>query len=212
MSAGSPPRSPSKRSKKVIEVTRYGAVKEPALKFGREERFAWQNPQNSSNVVYDIPDSSATKSVIFGASLRTDDSIKGGSSGTGPGSYDFSKCFDHISEYNVKQGNRFSCAPRLSMVIKTPSPGAVYNIEKVYWNGPDKNNGIGFSNAPRNSLYGGSSSADADVFMPKYDTGHGITIGKRFNSDKKFSYSTPGAIYDVHVIPFLFIHLNVCAK
>eukprot|EP01036_Dinobryon_divergens_P032612 gene32612-42232_t len=194
----SPPKSPSKKNRKSVEVTRFGTVKEPALKFGSEERFAWQNAQNSSNVVYDIPDSSPTKSVIFGSSLRVDENSKGSGSSAGPGSYDFTKCFDHISEYSVKQGNRFSCAPRNSMVIKTPSPGAVYNIEKCYWNGPDKNDGIGFSTAPRDSRNSGSNSADADMYLPKYDTGQGITIATRFNTNKKFAYATPGAIYDVH--------------
>ena len=98
-----PPKSPSKSHRKVIDVTRYGPVKSPQPKFGKEERFAWQNAQNSSNVVYEIPDMPTTKSVIFGSSLRINEDVKrGAGSSTGPGSYDFSKCYDHNSEYFTK--------------------------------------------------------------------------------------------------------------
>ena len=85
------------------------------------------------------------------------------------------------------------------MAIKTPSQGAIYNIEKCYWNGPDKQQPIGFPVSSRTPLYNGSCTADADMFMPKYETGNAITIASRLKT-KSLSSSTPGAIYDFQVM------------
>lgn len=189
------PRSPKK------EVTRFGQVKQTDIRFGSEERFKWQNALNSSDVAYELPQMTSTRSVVFGSSLRVgmnEENPDNKKRNTGPGSYDVAPCFDHISEYVTKQAPRFSCAARQSMALKTPSPGAVYNIEKQYWNGPVKNEGIGFVNATRQNLYGSSLGANADMYLPKSDTGRSITIAKRFKI-KKGSDSTPGPIYDVHV-------------
>jgi hypothetical protein len=186
---------------KKKEVTRYGAIKQTDLKFGSEKRFMWQNASNSNDVVYELPEMTSTRSVIFGSSLRIamdEENPDNKKRSTGPGSYDFAPCFDHNSEYAIKQGTRFACAARQSMALKTPSPGAVYNIEKQYWNGPEKSEGIGFVNAPRQNLYCSSLGANADMFFPKFDTGPCITISKRFKA-KRDGNSTPGPIYDVHV-------------
>lgn len=195
----SPPKSPSHKSPIKKPVTRYGQIPEYSIKFGSEERFAWQNAANSSDVLYDIPPLQPSKSVIFGNSLRVgldEENPDAKKRSTGPGSYEFATCYDHISEYRMKNGNRFGQAPRQSMAMKTPSPGAVYNIEKQYWNGLDKNDGIGFTNSNRQSLYGNSLSSNADMFIPQNETGPAITIAKRFKP-KMLGKSTPGAIYDL---------------
>mmetsp|Transcript_25692 Transcript_25692/g.51489 ORF Transcript_25692/g.51489 Transcript_25692/m.51489 type:complete len:235 (+) Transcript_25692:41-745(+) len=195
---GSPPKSPLKSPKKI--VTRYGPIKQADLKFGTEKRFQWQSAENTGDVMYEIPDFQPSKSVVFGSSLRKgmdEENPDAKKRSTGPGSYDYSGCFDHLSEYAHKNGNRFGQAPRQSMAMKTPSPGAVYNIESQFWNGPDKHNGIGFSNSTRQSLYGTSLGANADMFFPKPESGPAITIAKRLKT-KSLGSSSPGAVYDVH--------------
>ncbi len=192
-----PPKSPKK------EVTRYGAVKQSEPKFGTEKRFTWQNALNSNDVVYELPEMTSTRSVVFGSSLRVgmdDENPDNKKRSTGPGSYDFAPCFDHNSEYVTKGGSKFACAARQSMAVKTPSPGAVYNIEKQFWNGPEKSEGIGFVNAARQNLYGSSLGANADMYFPRSESGPCITIASRFKI-KRSSDSTPGSIYDVHVSP-----------
>lgn len=183
------------------EVTRYGAIKQTQPKFGTEKRFKWQDAQFSSDVAYEIPDMKMSKSVVFSGAARggaLDGNPDAKKRSNGPGSYDPGECFDFLSEYRVKQASRFSCAARQSMAMKTPSPGAVYNIEGVYWNGPEKKEGIGFGNSSRKPLTSSSNSADADLYMPKYNTGKAITIAGR-PSQKKLATPVPGAIYDVHV-------------
>lgn len=199
----SPPKSPSKSPFKSPKkpVTRYGPIKQADLKFGTEERFQWQNAASTSDVMYQIPEFEPSKSVIFSNSLRKgmdDENPDAKKRSTGPGSYDYSGCFDHISEYALHGANRFGQAPRQSMAMKTPSPGAVYNIESVYWNGPDKHNGVGFSNSTRQPLYGSALGANADMFFAKPESGPAISIAKRLKV-KGVGASSPGAIYDVHV-------------
>lgn len=191
----SPFRSPKK------EVTRYGPIKSAEPRFGTEERFQWQKSQNSSDVMYDVPVMNTSKSITFGGARRkgmdeTDPDAKKRS--TGPGSYDFRHSFDHLSEYSVHQANRFGCAPRQSMAIKTPSPGAVYNTEKLYWNGPEKGQAISFPRSGRGALYGASLGANADMFIPKPEIGPAITIAKRTKL-KQLGADAPGAVYDYHV-------------
>lgn len=117
---------------------------------------------------------------------------------TGPGSYDVSNCFGFNSEYSAPKTSRFGSAPRQSMAMKTPSPGAVYQIEKCYWNGPDKTSGIGFNCDSRKPLYNEAASANADMVYPQMKTGPAITMAARFKV-KNPSESTPGAVYEVHV-------------
>eukprot|EP01038_Epipyxis_sp_PR26KG_P005932 gene5932-8179_t len=193
----SPPK-PSTSPKK--DVTRYGPIKSIDQKFGTEKRFNWQAPQFSSDVIYHIPDDKVSKSVIFGSSLRdtSNDNPDAKTRSNGPGSYDVVHCFDHLSEYVKKNGNRFPNAARQSMALKTPSPGAVYNIDNAFYMGPEKKMGIGFGNSSRQPLFNSSAGADADMFIPKYETGPAITISKRFNS-KSTTSLTPGAVYDVHL-------------
>jgi hypothetical protein len=192
-------------------VTRYGPIKQPDLKFGTEKRFQWQNTGSSSDVMYEIPELGASRSVIFSNSLRKgmdDENPDAKKRSTGPGSYEYGDCFNHCSEYVVHNANRFSQAPRQSMAMKTPSPGAVYNIESCYWNGPDKHNGIGFANSTRGALYGSSLGANADMFFAKPETGPSISIAKRLKV-KEIGASSPGAIYDVHVSPKHLSFLSV---
>lgn len=193
----SPFRSPD------IKATRYGPIKNSEIKFGTEQRFQWQKPLNLNDVAYNLPEMTMSRSVMFGYSLRPgmdaeNPDVKKRTS-TGPGSYDFARCFDHISEYSKKDGNRFACSARQSMALKTPSPGAVYNIEKKYYMGPEKGDGIGFANSTRMSLYGNSETANADMFIPKPETGPAITIAGRPKPTRFLNVGTPGAIYDVHV-------------
>ena len=195
----SAPVSPTKSPKK--EVTRFGPIKCLEPTFGTEERFQWQKSQNCSDVMYQVAPINTTKSIIFGGAPRKgmdDENPDAKKRSTGPGSYDYRHAHDHLSEYSVHQANRFGCAPRQSMALKTPSPGAVYNIEKCYWNGKEKSDGIGFVNANRQNLYGTSLGANADMYAPKPDYGPAITIAKRLKK-KERGADTPGPVYDVHV-------------
>lgn len=192
---GSPSKSPSRR-----DATRYGQIKEADLKFGTERRFQWQT-SSANDVSYNLPEMTSSRSTVFGYALRKgmdEENPDNKKRSTGPGSYEFAGCFDHLSEYAKKEANRFPCAPRQSMAMKTPSPGAVYNIEKKYYMGPEKSMGIGFANSNRGALYGASTSANADMFVPKPETGPAITIAGR-PKQKFLTAGTPGAVYDVHV-------------
>ena len=189
--------SPSKRAKK--QVTRYGPVTHSDLKFGTEERFQWQKAKYVSDVVYSLPEMRMTASCAFGTSTRGYDPGDGDAkkSSTGPGSYDFAHSFDHLSEYFNRKGNRFGSAPRESMAQKTPSPGAVYNVDKCYYMGPTKTYGIGFNCDNRPPLNaGGSAGANADMFIPKANYGPAITIAGKWKQSK-LNTGGPGAIYDV---------------
>lgn len=197
-STGSLPHSPPKSPKK--EVTRYGPVKASEIKFGSEERFQWQNSKNTSDVVYNLPSMTMSRSIVFSQATRKgmDDANPDAKKiAAGPGSYDYRNSFDFVSEYVRHDANRFPCAPRQSMAMKTPSPGAVYNIEKKYYTGPEKSMGIGFANASRQSLFTASTAANADLFIPRAETGPAITIAGRHKS-KFVTERSPGPIYEVH--------------
>lgn len=186
---------------KDLTVTRYGAAKPAEIKFGSEERFAWQRPQFMSDVVYDLPELRSSKSAVFGTASRAgmeDENPDAKKRSNGPGSYDFGHCYDFNSEYSHKKAYRFSVAPRQSLAMKTPSPGAIYNIENQFYLGPEKNKGISFSTDIRRPLGGGGASADAEMVCPKLPKGPAITIGRRINRKDALT-NTPGAIYDVHV-------------
>ena len=118
---------------------------------GTEERFAWQKPQFSSDVMYELPSVSMNRVVSFPSAVRggMDDNTDAKKRSTGPGTYSFGHCYDRLSDYCVHRANRFADAPRQSMDMKTPSPGAVYNVDKCYWNGPVKNIGISFNKDQR---------------------------------------------------------------
>jgi len=194
------PHSPVRSSSVPDNVTRYGKLKEADLTFGTEERFKWQTSGETSDVVYDVQNMSPSRSVVFGSALRKgldDENPDAKKRSTGPGSYDFAHSYDHNSEYVKREGNRFGQAPRQSMAMKTPSAGAVYNIDKQFWNGPERTSGVGFSNGSRGDLYGSSLGANADMYVAKPEHGHAVTIGKKLQS-KELGADTPGAIYDVH--------------
>ena len=195
-STGVFPKSPKK------DVTRFGAIKKPDIKFGGEERFTWQNNNSSNDVAYDLPEMTMTRSTKFGFSLRKgmdDENPDNKKRSTGPGSYQFGACYDHLSEYSKKEANRFACAARQSMAVKTPSPGAVYNIEKKYYTGPEKHDGIGFAVSNRQDLFGKSASANADMFIPKPEYGPAITIAGKPKPKVLNTETSPGPVYDVHV-------------
>eukprot|EP01039_Chlorochromonas_danica_P001774 gene1775-1939_t len=192
---GSPPRSQSPKK----EVTRYGPVHCTDCKFGDEKRFQWQSGSGTSDSIYNLPKMTMSRSVLFGQSLRADMADENPDSkkrATGPGSYDVANSYEFNSEYVSKKGTMFPCAARQSMAMKTPSPGAVYNIEKKYWNGPDTNTGIGFPQSSRQDLFNRSAGADADMFFPRTDRGPAVTIAGRH--EYRPMGSTPGPIYDVH--------------
>jgi hypothetical protein len=135
--------SPNRR-----DCTRYGPIHSPATKMGTEERFSWQKPQFSSDVMYDLPEMRMSRSVGFPSAVRggmDDTNPEAKKSSVGPGSYQYGHCYNKISDFNVHPAIKFAEAPRPSMDMKTPSPGAVYNVEKCYWNGPEKKFGIGFN-------------------------------------------------------------------
>eukprot|EP01035_Chromulina_nebulosa_P017768 gene17768-23370_t len=182
------------------EVTRYGTIKQPEITFGYEERFLWQKPQYLTDVTYDPPNAQSQRGAIFGTASREgadvvnpDDKKRS----NGPGSYDFSRSFDFNSEYVTKKAARFSGAPRQSMALKTPSPGAIYNIDKVFYNGPDKFKGIGFSTSKRKPLSTAMTSADAEMLMIKLPSVTPITIAKKIPIRLTLS-DAPGPIYNVH--------------
>jgi len=113
---------------------------------------------------------------------------------TGPGSYDLSHVHNHISDYTFKGGARFSTGARESMAMKTPSPGAVYNIENCYSNGPKNKTGISFNCDSRQSL--GPVGSDADMLWPKLSKSTSITIAKKIKRKEKGA-DNPGPIYNI---------------
>jgi hypothetical protein len=201
-------KSPQRVKSPPKDVTRYGLIKEPELKFGNEKRFLWQKPA-TNDVSYNLPEMTMTKSAVFGYALRKgmdEENPDNKKRSTGPGSYDYAGSYDFLSEYVKKEANRFPCAPRQSMAMKTPSPGAVYNIEKKYYTGPEKSMAIGFPNSTRAPLFNNSAGANADMFMPKPEMGPAITIAGKSKQQTKFlNFQTPGPIYDVHVSFFSLI-------
>ncbi|RYH32029.1 hypothetical protein EON65_01355 [archaeon] len=194
--------SPGRTGSPKKDVTRYGPIHYPEPKFGGEKRFQWQNAASgTSDVSYDLPAMTMSRSVLFAHAPRKgmdDENPDNKKRSTGPGSYDVAHSYDHLSEYVSRTGNMFPCASRQSMAMKTPSPGAVYNIEKKYWNGPDTQGGIGFPQSTRTDLFGRSAGADADLFYPKDNRGVAVTIAGR-HKYKPLGSDTPGAVYDVHV-------------
>jgi hypothetical protein len=127
----------------------------PATKIGSEERFAWQKLTASTDGIYDLPDQRCPRTMTFGTSIRmseesNSDAVK---RRAGPGTYESSTCYDKVSDYTNKQGNRFSLAPRQSLDLKTPSPGPVYVISNQYWNGAEKGIKIGFNCDTRCSYF-----------------------------------------------------------
>lgn len=196
-----------------MDVTRYGRVRSPQTRFGNEERFLWQSDKNINDVSYQLPSVRNHRSVRFGQSLRQSmDEMTNPDSktrDTGPGSYDISGSFDFVSDYVNHQATRFAGAPRKSMEMKTPSPGAVYNIEKKYYTGPDKREGISFSVAGRSALFTKPVTANADMYVPKPDRGPEITMGLR-PKKKLLDNGTPGCIYDSHVCYLIINPLFFC--
>jgi len=187
--------------KKMVRppVTRYGPIKGSPSKFLTEERFAWQKAKFQSDVVYDLPSATMTRSVVFSSGLRSgmDDNPDAKKRSTGPGSYNTGPCYDKCSNWLVHHAARFGAAPRESMAIKTPSPGAVYNIEKTYYTGPDKGKAISFNCDQRKPLYNGGNT-DADMLWPSLPKGPSITFGKRISVKEKGS-DTPGAVYSYNM-------------
>lgn len=183
-----------------MDVTRFGPVHSYEPKFTKEERFRWQSPTASSDVIYVLPNESSARRVFFGTASRGEDSttIEAKKQTIGPGSYEVGKSFDRNSEYITRRVYRFGNSSRDSMVMKTPSPGAVYNLKNAYWNGPDNRLGISFNCDHRKPLYNTTTGADADPVYPKLPIGRSVTIGKRIKIKPKSS-DVPGPIYDVLV-------------
>lgn len=188
--------SPSKSPTKVKDVTRYGPIYVHAEKFGNEERFRWQKARFSSDVVYKIPVDKTTRDIRFPTSTRKSMDKDKEQFSTGPGSYDTADCYDQLSEYGTRRSSKFGIAARPSMNMKTPSPGAVYNVGKTYYTGPEKTLAISFNCDQRKDPGAASITAEADMFVPKAETGVGISIAKKF-AIKDAASSNPGPIYDV---------------
>jgi hypothetical protein len=175
--------------------TRYGMTRSPEPQFGGEERFRWQSADNPADVSYKIPELGASKSTVFGTSLRAEAASKNAST-TGPGSYNVEKSYNANSEYPFHAAPRFGAAARESMAMKTPSPGAVYDTGKIFKNGPDKNIKISFNCDQRKPLFNPSASANADMLWPVLPKGPSISMAKRLKTRTKGD-RTPGAIYNV---------------
>ena len=169
--------------------------------FAREERFIHSSPAASSDVIYNIPVENTSRRIFFGTTLKGYDptSAESAKSIVGPGSYDVSRCYDSVSEWPSRRNYRFGNSSRESSGIKTPSPGAVYNLKNAYWNGPDHAIKIGFNCDQRKPLYTPQTSANAKAVYPRLPpSGRIITIGRRIKSKAKSS-DIPGPIYDVLV-------------
>ena len=177
-------------------VTRYGQIGNNSIKFGNEERFAWQKARFSSDTQYELPTSMMQRASRFGTANRKplNDNENGT---TGPGSYNPEKGYEVISEKVYHGAQRFGGAARESMVMKTPSPGPVYNVGQTYYNGPDKTLAIGFNQDHRKPLNtGDTASKDADMFLPKPTYGTARSIAGKLKRKEKGS-DTPGAIYNI---------------
>lgn len=89
----------------------------------------------------------------------------------------------------------------ISILLKSLklSLGAVYNIERQYWNGKEKPEAITFPNSTRQSLNGASLNANADLFFPRTERGPAITIAKRFKP-KLLGANSPGTVVDSVVV------------
>lgn len=164
--------------------------------FGTEERFRTQNCQTDN--LYSLPKIDDTKSVIFPCATRLfeSDTSRLNASSNGPGSYDVQHSSKFYSEYPKKDAVRFGTAPRESMIMKTPSPGAVYQIDKVYFNGPKSKSGLSFGHDSRFAETKGLESSG--LFIPKSDTGRAFHIGQKLKMIEPCSGS-PGPIYNAHL-------------
>lgn len=184
-----------------LEVTRLGPIRKFEPKFTKEERFRWMKPRLSSDVIYDVRDVASSRRIFFGTATRGEDSVtvEAKKRTNGPGSYEVLRSIDRLSDYHTRSAYRFGNASRESMVVKTPSPGAIYNIKNVYWNGPDDKIAIGFNCDRRKPLYTSTTSVNAEPVYPKLPQGPAISMGKKLKQKPKSS-DVPGPIYDVQVI------------
>ena len=189
--------SPSKSDK---FITRYGPASPPSPMFGSEMRFQWQSGNKGSDVLYELPDMNSGKGFQFGTGTRQgmdDINPDAKKRSTGPGSYHVEQCYNSSSEYPTRRAFRFGGAPRQSMAVKTPSPGAVYNTEGLFPTGSDKVIPVGFGSDVRRPLNGVPASQNADMLWPALPKGKAVSIGAKLNKKSRFG-GTPGAIYDVH--------------
>ena len=83
--------------------TRYGKKSDSATKFGTEERFRKRNTRSSSDVMYSLPTTMSTHTVLFGSGGRTDLTAKS-SNGAGPASYDITRAHYASSATCAKPG------------------------------------------------------------------------------------------------------------
>lgn len=183
-----------------MDVTRYGAVRKFEPRFSKEERFRLTSSASSSDVIYVLPDVSSSRRVFFGSSVRGEDSasMEQKKNTVGPGTYEVLRCIDKTSDYRTRRSSRFGNASRESMVMRTPSPGAIYNLRNSYWNGPENRISIGFNCDQRKPLYTATTGADADAVNPRPPVTRSITIGKKIYT-KPRNMDVPGPIYDVLV-------------
>jgi len=148
-----------------------------------------------SDVAYSLPSTMMTRASQFGTANRAGPATDAQKSSTGPGSY--TPSVEGASEYVVHHAPRFGSEARAGMAMKTPSPGAVYNLGKTYWNGPSKQQAIGFNCDNRKPLHEGDQcTKDADMYMPRANYGQAKSIAGRL-VHKAQGADTPGAVYDV---------------
>jgi hypothetical protein len=85
------PPSSHNEKRALPPCTRFGPIHSPVAKMGSEERFAWQKPQFSSDVMYELPSVSMNRVVSFPSAVRggMDDNPDAKKRSTGPGSYTF---------------------------------------------------------------------------------------------------------------------------
>lgn len=183
-------------------VTRLGVATPKSPMFGLEERFAWQKGGGASDVMYEMPSMNSGMGARFGTETRKgmdDVNPDAKKRSTGPGSYQVEACYDSNSDYPTRLSYKFGCAPRQSMAMKTPSPGAIYNTDGLYACGSDKTIPISFNKDTRQAPGNVCASANADMLWPKLPSGPAITIAGKLNKKSHFGGGgTPGAIYDVH--------------
>lgn len=176
--------------KKNQNITRYGPVSPSNVKFGGEQRFKWQSVRNSCDSSYEVPDEEVKHNVVFPAGPKNAVLGDTKNSTLGPGSYNVAKGFGFNSEFLQRPAYKFNISQRQSMVMKTPSPGAVYNLGQCYYTGPDRGLMISFSMDARRPL-NNTSCINSDPVCPKLPSGRSITIGKRLDKRRKLVDNTP---------------------
>lgn len=178
-------------------VTRLGPIHVPSPTFPKDDRFRAQTPSSLCDVIYSLPSVRMTRQITFPSTER-DGTGDASNSGNGPGSYVYGDCFNHLSEKTSHHAGRFPRSQRQSMAMRTPSPGAIYNLGNTYWNGPVKTLPVRFNRDQRPAMNQESLTANADMLWPSLPRTPSVTIASRIPRRLQMG-AGPGKIYDIKV-------------